>query len=80
MLSMSVVSAILVLSRKERATMPRKPRMTRTEKNFSELLTGFLFVAPTGVAGQNKIDFERWEMLTPEVRNEYLKLIATKTR
>jgi len=58
----------------------KKPRMTRTEKNFSELLTAFLFVAPTGVAGQNKIDFERWEMLTPETKIAYLKLIATKTR
>jgi hypothetical protein len=58
----------------------KKPRMTRTEKNFSELITGFLFVAPTGVEGRKKIDSERWEMLTPEVRNQYLKLIATKTR
>ena len=58
----------------------KKPRMTRTEKNFSELLTAFLFVAPTGIAGQHKIDNERWKMLTPEIRNQYLKLIATKTR
>ena len=54
--------------------------MTRKEKNLSELLTAFLFVAPTGIAGQHKIDNERWKMLTPEIRNQYLKLIATKTR
>lgn len=53
--------------------------MTKAEKRFSEILTQFLFTVEIG-DGRKRIDADKWDMLTPEIRNQYLKLIATKTR
>jgi len=57
----------------------RKPRMTKAEKRFSEILTQFLFTVEIG-DGRKRIDADKWDMLSLETRNAYLKLIATKTR
>jgi hypothetical protein len=73
---MSVANAILVLSRKERGTMSRKPRMTASEKRFETLITNFVFV---GVGGR-LVDSPKWKMLNKETQDAYLTLIATKTR
>jgi hypothetical protein len=73
---MSVANAILVLSRKERATMPRKPRMTASEKRFETLITNFVFVENGG----RLVDSPKWQMLNEQTKYAYLTLIATKTR
>ena len=57
----------------------RKPRMTKAEKRFSEILTQFLFTVDVG-NGQKRIDADKWDMLNLETRNAYLKLLASKTR
>jgi hypothetical protein len=56
-----------------------KPRMTKAEKRFSEILTQFLFTVEIG-NGRKRIDADKWEMLNLETRNAYLKLISGKTR
>ena len=73
---MSVANAILVLSRKERATMPRKPRMTVAEKRFETLISNFVFVENGG----RLIDSPKWKMLNKQTQDAYITLIATKTR
>ena len=57
----------------------RKPRMTKTEKRFSEMLTTFLFTVPNG-QGQFRMDKEKWKMLDSETQSAYLNLISSKTR
>lgn len=57
----------------------RKPRMTKAEKRFSEIVTSFLFTVPNG-HGQFRMDKEKWKMLDSETQSAYLTLISSKTR
>jgi len=54
----------------------RKPRMTKTEKDFTRLITQFVFIEHGG----RLIDSPKWKMLNKETQDTYIKLIATKTR
>jgi len=72
---MSVVSPIIELTKKKDKLM-RKPRMTKTEKDFTRLITQFVFVEHGG----RLIDSPKWKMLNKQTQDAYLNLIATKTR
>ena len=52
----------------------RKPRMTRSEKAFSEWATKIVF------DGQRYSTKEGWAKLNDENRERFIKLLLTKTR
>jgi hypothetical protein len=54
----------------------RKPRMTKTERDFTRLISKFVFVENGG----RLVDSPKWQMLNKQTQDAYLHLIATKTR
>ena len=72
---MSVVLCIIETSNKKGSLM-RKPRMTKTERDFTRLITKFVFVENGG----RLVDSPKWQMLNKQTQDAYLNLIATKTR
>jgi len=50
--------------------------MTKTEKDFTRLITQFVFVEHNG----RLIDSPKWKMLNKETQDVYIKLISSKTR
>jgi hypothetical protein len=56
--------------------MPRKPRMTKIERDFTRLISQFVFFENGG----RLIDSPYWKMLNKQTQDAYLTLIATKTR
>lgn len=56
--------------------MPRKPRMTKTEKAFMEALHPIIWTKGVENLGQSKT----FKALPEGVRNAYISLIIHKTR
>ena len=54
--------------------MARKPRMTRSEKAFSEWATKIVF------NGERHSTKEGWAKLSDENRERFIQLLLTKTR
>ena len=54
----------------------RKPRMTKTERDFTRLISQFVFVENGG----RLIESPKWKMLNKQTQDTFLNLIATKTR
>ena len=72
---MSVAHCIMVITNKKGSLM-RKPRMTKTERDFTRLISQFVFVEKGG----RLIDSPKWKMLNKQTQDTFLNLIATKTR
>jgi hypothetical protein len=58
----------------------RKLRMTKTEKLFVERVSALVSKHPEIRNGVSYIDRTALDYLKPEIKNQYLTLLATKTR
>jgi len=58
----------------------RKLRMTKTEKLFVERISALVSKHPEIRNGVSYIDRTALDYLKPEIKNQYLTLLATKTR
>jgi hypothetical protein len=76
---MSVVSPIIELTKKKDKLM-RKPRMTKSEKMFAERITALISKHPEKRNGVSYIDRTALNYLKPEIKEQYLNLLITKTR
>jgi len=60
----------------KKGSLMRKPRMTKTERDFTRLISQFVFVENGG----RLIESPKWKMLNKQTQDTFLTLIATKTR
>lgn len=58
----------------------RKPRMTKTEKQFIERIGKFVFETPRIVNGVKFMDVDTFNLLSKETQDKFLTLTLTKTR
>ena len=58
----------------------RKPRMTRSEKAFTEWANAILFATPEIRNGQKYLDRKAWATLSADNQKRYLDLVIGKTR
>jgi hypothetical protein len=77
---MSVVTATIKLTNKKGQLMPRKPRMTKSEKAFVERITSIVFATPEIRNGNRYLDRKTFALLAQETQKRYLDLLSTKTR
>ena len=61
-------------------TKMKKSRMTKIEKLFVERVSALVSVHPEIRNGVSYIDRTALDYLKPEIKNQYLTLLATKTR
>jgi hypothetical protein len=60
--------------------MPRKPRMTKAEKLFTERISALISKHPEIRNGVKYIDRTALDYLKPEIKQQYLDLLIHKTR
>lgn len=58
----------------------RKPRMTKSEKQFVERIGKFVFATPRIVNGVRFMDVDTFHLLSKETQDKFLTLTSTKTR
>ena len=68
------------LQEKKGLLMPRKPRMTKSEKMFAERITALISKHPEIRGGTKFIDRTALNYLKPEIKEQYLNLLIHKTR